>query len=74
MKQELITALGSTLGPAAVLAACLVLGHVHGGESKPVLPEMHWADDLTLLPVGAAPSALEVPHFANRLQAFIWRN
>jgi hypothetical protein len=49
---------GTLLGAAGVLSG----------------PRLGWADDLTLLPVGAAPPALEVPHFAGRLQAFVWRN
>jgi hypothetical protein len=32
------------------------------------------AEDLAVLPAGATPAALEFPHFASRLQAFVWRN
>ncbi|MCL4176730.1 MAG: hypothetical protein KJ072_03155 [Verrucomicrobia bacterium] len=33
-----------------------------------------WPAAEALLPAGAAPPALETPHFASRMQAFVWRN
>ena len=30
--------------------------------------------NVSILPVGAAPKALDAPHFPNRLCAFVWRN
>ena len=33
-----------------------------------------WPDAGDLLPVGSAPAALDLPHFASRMQAFVWRN
>lgn len=30
--------------------------------------------DVSILPVGSAPKALDAPHFPNRLCAFVWRN
>lgn len=33
-----------------------------------------WSDVGDLLPVGSAPAALGTPHFASRMQAFVWRN
>lgn len=32
------------------------------------------ADDLSILPAGSAPAALETPWFPSRLHAFVWRN
>jgi hypothetical protein len=32
-----------------------------------------WAAE-TVLPAGSAPAALELPHFPDRLHAFVWRN
>lgn len=32
------------------------------------------ADDVSILPVGSAPQALETPWFPSRLHAFVWRN
>jgi len=49
---------GSLLGAAGILSG----------------PRLGQADELTLLPVGAAPAALDLPHFASRMQAFVWRN
>ena len=42
-----------------------------GACALPLLPQ---AAEGTALPVGTAPQALDFPHFASRMQAFVWRN
>jgi hypothetical protein len=49
-------------------------GSALAGAGVLLRPWSGWADDLTLLPVGASPPALEFPHFGSRMQVFVWRN
>jgi hypothetical protein len=49
-------------------------GSLVAGAGALLGPPLIHGDDMAVLPAGPTPPALEFPHFASRLQAFVWRN
>lgn len=49
-------------------------GSLCAGAGASCLPLLGLVPEATPLPAGSAPKALVTPHFASRLQAFVWRN